>query len=367
MLDWNKLLYHCLDKVSHHLGHSEARILHSFDEVIPNWERTGRVSTKDVLDFCAKMRMVLQDFNKEEDVLDKPDKKSIISRMPETIREMLVRNSDIMDRDIRPDDLFDNTLGAVKEFEQAFVITAFHEKFKLGSDPKRQVLQAEVVENGLSTSLLPSHSRATASDGPSNSEFQQLLARVATVEPIEEKRISDMKARSARKAANKAARAALQKEEKVGLANSVCQSNAHISSLRGSRTRFLVDTGCNMITVPHESHLDSGTGRPSRLGIRVADDRVSTIHKEGRFGGVRAAVLPQASDALISAEALTRRHIVVLKDSKMIVARTDSQLGVILTTTINDDYSPANVVIEHVNRVYPMREDTARTIIHEKT
>ena len=53
ILDWNKLLYQCLDKVSHQLGHRKARILHSFDEVIPNWERTGRVLTKDALDFCA--------------------------------------------------------------------------------------------------------------------------------------------------------------------------------------------------------------------------------------------------------------------------------------------------------------------------
>ena len=82
--------------------------------------------------------MVLQDFNKEEDVLDIPDKKAIIGRMPETIREMLIRNSDIMHGDIRPDDLFSNTLDdAVKQFEQAFIITKFHEKLKVGSGATR--------------------------------------------------------------------------------------------------------------------------------------------------------------------------------------------------------------------------------------
>ena len=57
--------------------------------------------------------------------------------MPETIREMLSRNSDTMHEDILPDDIFDNILGAVKELEQAFVITAFHEKLKLGNDTQR--------------------------------------------------------------------------------------------------------------------------------------------------------------------------------------------------------------------------------------
>ena len=33
-----------------------------------------------------------------------------------------------MNKDIMPDDFFVNILGAVKEFEQAFVITAFHDK-----------------------------------------------------------------------------------------------------------------------------------------------------------------------------------------------------------------------------------------------
>ena len=161
MLDWNRLLYHCLEKLSHNLGHNKARILHSFEEEIPNWERTGRVSTKDALDFCAKNRMVLQDFNKEEEIMDKTDKKAIISRTPETIREVLSRNSDIMHKDIRPDDLFHNILGVVKEFEQAFVITAFHEKFKFGIDTERQVLQDEAVKTLTFTSSLPSHSPAT--------------------------------------------------------------------------------------------------------------------------------------------------------------------------------------------------------------
>ena len=83
----------------------------------------------------------------------------------------------------------------------------------------------------------------------------------------------------------------------------------------------------------------SSTGRLSKKGIRVADDRVSPITKEGRFGRVRAAVLSQASDGLIPAEVLTKNHIVLLKDSQMIVARKDSQLGVNKTTTINKDYN----------------------------
>ena len=142
---------------------------------------------------------------------------------------------------------------------------------------------------------------------------------MAAVENVEERRISDRKARSARKAANIAAPVALQNDGKVKLANSICTSNADTSPLCGNRSRFLVDTGCNVITVPHESHLDSVTGRSSNLGIRVADDRVNPINKEVRFGGVQA--IPQASDGLIPADVLTKNHIVLLKDSQIIVAR----------------------------------------------
>ena len=94
---------------------------------------------------------------------------------------------------------------------------------------------------------------------------------------------------------------------------------------------------------------------------------MSNIQTEGRFRGVRAAVLPQAPDGLIPTEVLTRRHIIVLKDSKMIVARRDSQLGVHLANTINDNYSTDNMVIERVNGVYPMQGDATRTIISENT
>ena len=125
---------------------------------------------------------------------------------------------------------------------------------------------------------------------------------MAAVETIEEKRISDRKARSPRKAANRAARAALQNEEKVGLANSVCTS--------------------------HE---------------------------------------PQATDGSIPAEALTKNHIVVLKDVQMIVARKDSQLGVNISTKINETYCSDNVVIDRVNGVYPMSAETARTLVNRNT
>ena len=87
MVNWNRLLYHYLEKVSHHLGHNKAKILHSFADVIPNWEGTGRASTKDAFEFCAKPRMMLKDFNKEDEYMEKNDKKSILSRMSETIRE----------------------------------------------------------------------------------------------------------------------------------------------------------------------------------------------------------------------------------------------------------------------------------------
>lgn len=62
--------------------------------------------------------------------MDKIDKKSILSRIPETIREMLSKNLDIMNKGIMLDDLFDNILSAVKEIEQEFVITAFHDKMR---------------------------------------------------------------------------------------------------------------------------------------------------------------------------------------------------------------------------------------------
>ena len=67
IIDWNRLLYSCLEKVTYILGYTKARILHSFVDVIPNWEKTGRVSTKNALDFCFKTR-VLQDFNRAEDI-----------------------------------------------------------------------------------------------------------------------------------------------------------------------------------------------------------------------------------------------------------------------------------------------------------
>ena len=95
------------------------------------------------------------------------------------------------------------------------------------------------------------------------------------------------KAREKRRAANRAAHATLQQEEQVGLAKSVGTINHDTSKPRRNRTRFLVDTGCNAVTVPHENLLDSGTEKVSQLGIRVAGDRVSTVHKEGSFGGVR--------------------------------------------------------------------------------
>ena len=178
IIDWNRLLYSFLEKVTYFLGHTKAKIFHSFVDVIPNWEKTGRVSRKDALDFCSKTRTVLQDFNRAEDILDKPDKKAIIGGIPQTIRELLSKNSDIMQRDILPDELFDNILVAVKEFEQAFIITEFHEKLKVGGGSTRHVLQAEVVENSSPTLPLSSYSSATVSDSSSNSEFQQLLARV---------------------------------------------------------------------------------------------------------------------------------------------------------------------------------------------
>ena len=113
--------------------------------------------------------MVLQDFNKEEDVLDMPDKKSIISRMPETIREMLSRNSDIMHRDICPDDLFSNTLEVVKQFEQAFIITEFHERLKVTNGTPRQVHHTEIMDTPtFSPPQIPS---VQTGDIPSMSEF----------------------------------------------------------------------------------------------------------------------------------------------------------------------------------------------------
>ena len=64
--------------MSHHLERSKARILRSFADVIPNWDGTGRVEvlTKNALDICAKTRMVLKDFNKDDKHIEKVDKKA---------------------------------------------------------------------------------------------------------------------------------------------------------------------------------------------------------------------------------------------------------------------------------------------------
>ena len=74
-------------------------------------------------------------------------------------------------------------------------------------------------------------------------------------------------------------------------------------------------------------------------------------------------VLPHASDGLILAEVLTQKNIVVLKDTNMFVARKDSQLGVTLTNMIKVASSSNFVVVDRVNGVCPMSEDSARELV----
>ena len=122
----------------------------------------------------------------------------------------------------------------------------------------------------------------------------------------------------------------------------------------GIRDSFLFDTGYNVVTVPDVRYLDNGSAQPSTLNIRVADDRVSKIAVEGRFVGVRAAVLPHTKGGLIPAETVAPNTIVVLRDDDMIVIRRVSQLGVHISTTVDSAPSTDMVVIKSTNGVYPM-------------
>ena len=89
--------------------------------------RKHQVTTRAALNFCARTRSVLKDFNLYQGSLETKGKKFLMNRLPATIRELLLRNADIMDGNITLDMLF----ASVKEYEQAFVITSIHNEVKI--------------------------------------------------------------------------------------------------------------------------------------------------------------------------------------------------------------------------------------------
>ena len=87
----------------------------------------------------------------DQGTLDKKDRKLIVKRTPPSIRELLLRNEEIVEGIVTLDELLDNILSTMRDCETAFVISAFHTKLRADQRSHGSGRQAETeVTNAFS-------------------------------------------------------------------------------------------------------------------------------------------------------------------------------------------------------------------------